>query len=511
MSGLDVWLLGRPAGNTTDGYTVAQQLVTNVNPNPSGTQYYSITFTCNSAIGNAYLRFDNNGSTNGNNAVLFWNEVKIETGSTATPWCPAASEIANYSQIQQLSDNINFRVQKNDVINQINVSSESILIAGNKVHITGSTTIDNAVIKSAMIDSISADKITAGTLNAAEVNVINLNASDITSGTLSGTNLSLNLGTGEVLFQKGSIKSSNGTLDLEIDSGTLSVLDSNNNGFVLDNGEMTFYNYWSTSSSKQFGKLRVDNWSSGGLALAGNKGLSLSTSLTDSWGISASGIQMLTGDNYYITSYRAQTHNIMGLNNNPADKITAIADYIDLSASDFYLGDGTIHISRESYLSGDTYYLELVSPNDIYLNTAKINKKADTWYSGSTDWWFRQSDGNVATIHVQSVSQSSLLSLKTNLNKLEPAQALSTLIGTDIYSYNYKSDLKNGISKTYATAVIDDVNDKPQYNIPYDFISADGTGRDDGTILGYAVAAIKELNSKISSLETEIKQLKGAA
>jgi hypothetical protein len=104
-----------------------------------------------------------------------------------------------------------------------------------------------------------------------------------------------------------------------------------------------------------------------------------------------------------------------------------------------------------------------------------------------------------------------LLSLKTNLNKLDPAQALAILNDTDIYSYNYKSDLKNGISKTYATAVIDDVNTKPQYNTPYDFISADGTGRDDGTILGYAVAAIQELNSKIISLETEIKQLKGAA
>lgn len=90
------------------------------------------------------------------------------------------------TQIQQLSDNINLRVQKNDVINQINVSSESILIAGNKVHITGTTTIDDAVIKSAMIDSISADKITAGTLNAANVNVINLNANNITSGTLTG-------------------------------------------------------------------------------------------------------------------------------------------------------------------------------------------------------------------------------------------------------------------------------------------------------------------------------------
>lgn len=55
------------------------------------------------------------------------------------------------SQITQLSDTINLKVEKNDVINQINVSTEGILIAGNKVRITGTTTIDNAVIKTAHI------------------------------------------------------------------------------------------------------------------------------------------------------------------------------------------------------------------------------------------------------------------------------------------------------------------------------------------------------------------------
>lgn len=55
------------------------------------------------------------------------------------------------SQITQLSDTINLKVEKNDVINQINISTEGILIAGNKIRITGTTTIDNAVIKTAHI------------------------------------------------------------------------------------------------------------------------------------------------------------------------------------------------------------------------------------------------------------------------------------------------------------------------------------------------------------------------
>lgn len=155
------------------------------------------------------------------------------------------------SKLTQVNDDINLRVEKNDVINQINVSTESILIAGNKVHITGTTTIDDAVITSAMIDSLSASKLTAGTIDASLVNVINLNANNISTGTISGSNLSINLTTGSILFQKGSIKSSNGTLDIEIDSGTMNVVDSSGNGFYFRNGNLFL------SSD--------DNWSKNGI------------------------------------------------------------------------------------------------------------------------------------------------------------------------------------------------------------------------------------------------------
>lgn len=85
------------------------------------------------------------------------------------------------SKISQLSDDINLRVVKGDVINQINLSTEGILIAGEKIHITGQTVIDNAVIKDAMIGSMSANKLTAGTIDASKINVINLDAANITS------------------------------------------------------------------------------------------------------------------------------------------------------------------------------------------------------------------------------------------------------------------------------------------------------------------------------------------
>lgn len=175
------------------------------------------------------------------------------------------------SQITQLATDINLKVSRNDVVNQINVSTESILIAGNKVHITGQTTIDNGVIKTAQIadlsvstakianaaitdakiGSLSATKITTGTLNAANVNIINLNANSITTGTISGTNLSINLATGEVIFNKGIIKNLDDTFQMNITTGVtasrgeyLSPNDTGNTlaaGYNLMNGKIEFY------------------------------------------------------------------------------------------------------------------------------------------------------------------------------------------------------------------------------------------------------------------------------
>ncbi|MDK1720900.1 hypothetical protein N0K79_08475, partial [Dellaglioa algida] len=58
-------------------------------------------------------------------------------------------DTASNSQILLTQKDINLRVRKGDVLNQINISTEGILIDGRKVHITGQTSIDNAVIKDA--------------------------------------------------------------------------------------------------------------------------------------------------------------------------------------------------------------------------------------------------------------------------------------------------------------------------------------------------------------------------
>lgn len=165
----------------------------------------------------------------------------LNQGTTAATYVPDVTTGEDlqhaYSAINQTNDRINLRVEKAGVINAINISTEGIQIYGNKLHITATTYIDDAVIKNSMIENLSADKITAGTINAAHINVINLNANNITTGTINGSNLSINLNTGNVEFQKGRIHSSDNAIDININSKYMSVADKDNR-ILISGGEI---------------------------------------------------------------------------------------------------------------------------------------------------------------------------------------------------------------------------------------------------------------------------------
>ncbi len=97
-------------------------------------------------------------------------------GTTWEDWRKTADRDWVGAQLSITEDNINARVvQKDEVIAQINLSSEGILLDAAKVHVGSSTTIDDGIITNRMVaGDISADKVTVGTLNGANVRVINL-------------------------------------------------------------------------------------------------------------------------------------------------------------------------------------------------------------------------------------------------------------------------------------------------------------------------------------------------
>lgn len=75
---------------------------------------------------------------------------------------------ANYSAIAQMTDAINLRVQKGDVINQINLSPTTTTIASRYLHVGAKTVIDNNVIVSRMLaaKAVTADKLAVTSLSA---------------------------------------------------------------------------------------------------------------------------------------------------------------------------------------------------------------------------------------------------------------------------------------------------------------------------------------------------------
>ncbi|MFT8933580.1 MAG: hypothetical protein ABF874_00005, partial [Liquorilactobacillus nagelii] len=398
------------------------------------------------------------------------------------------------------------------------------------VHITGQTTIDNAVIKSAMVDTLSADKVTFGTLNGNLVDVTNINADNITAGTLTGVSFHQSSSGHDTWIDGNGIHDYDGSgNNAWIQKGKLQVYDKDGNGFFMNAGQLqlTSQYLWNQGGSVKYGLIELDNdilaLGEAGMHIQGYNGLRLDTgnsmfdSFTGAFDNDYTGAAVnLSDDGQILIGCYKNVYFSAGAPYTISGTITQKPN-IDIGTSNWddnsTTGRGMNIVMQANGIILDTHgEIKLKANNgDLWLGQARVNTSgnSNSLKSGPAGgWWMRDYTGAETTVHCLSVSQSSLLSLKTNLNKLNSSDALSTLVNTDIYSYNYKSDLQNGISKKYATAVIDDVNEKPQYNTPYDFISADGTGRDDGTILGYAVAAIKELNSKISTLQEELKQLK---
>lgn len=105
----------------------------------------------------------------------------------------------NHSEIQQLKDQIDLKVSKGDVVSELNLEAGRALISSNKIVLDADSVIFNgkAFIPDAAISGISADKINTGTLDAGKINVININADNITSGSVIGANMELDLATGK--------------------------------------------------------------------------------------------------------------------------------------------------------------------------------------------------------------------------------------------------------------------------------------------------------------------------
>lgn len=251
----------------------------------AGDKYYFSVFAWqdqsshNFSIGLAYLQKD--GSWNWQNALTFSpsESGREKTGAITIPSNAVKARI--WVQIDAYSDYGNWRftnvnVRKNDTLAQINMSAGTTLIQNDKIYMDASSTVfsGKAFIPNAAITNISADKINTGTLDAGRINVINLNANNITTGTINGANLKINLNSGEILFQKGRIASTNGNLNIDLDNGRMSVTNWIHQGVYFQDGNMVFDDQapWLTSDNDpKYGGIKRADWST----FAGSNGLEL--------------------------------------------------------------------------------------------------------------------------------------------------------------------------------------------------------------------------------------------
>ena len=111
-------------------------------------------------------------------------DFKIEEGNKATPWAPAPEDttVAITAVKNELSQAINLRVQKGDVLSQLNIEAGRTLIQSKKLYLDAESVMfsGKAFIPNAAIVDLRADKITAGTLNASKVSIINLDVNRLT-------------------------------------------------------------------------------------------------------------------------------------------------------------------------------------------------------------------------------------------------------------------------------------------------------------------------------------------
>lgn len=151
-----------------------------------------------------------------------------------------ATKVEMHSEISQTASEINLEVAKkvdeNEVIAAINLTSEAATIDASKINLNGYVTVSD--LAGTGTTTINGSNVKTGTIDASLVSVVNLNANNITSGTLSAD---------------------------KINGGTISASSINlgNNKFAVDtNGNLTatsgYIGGWTIASNLL--KCEVDNY-----------------------------------------------------------------------------------------------------------------------------------------------------------------------------------------------------------------------------------------------------------
>lgn len=182
-----------------------------------------------------------------NSPVDAWAFLRVITSDSGDRiyhriWKDNASTVYTEEWTGSWSDwatHINSDNLKSNVITAINQSTEGVSITGNKITLDGNVNVAPGFTLSAdhiKAGTLSADRISGGTLNFSNITVDGLTANSISSGSISGQNLNINLDNGTVEFTKGNLHSTDGGFNISIDNKSF-YLDMGNDSKLWINGD----------------------------------------------------------------------------------------------------------------------------------------------------------------------------------------------------------------------------------------------------------------------------------
>lgn len=473
---------------TVDGNSVYSDYVRTLT---NGWIHYSITLDLSSFQSGTNSITDirlfiavNNKATAG---YVYLTALQAETGSQVSEWGLEYLRGFGESQITQLTNLINLRVKEGDVINQINISPESILIAGNKIQITGQTYIENSVIGTAQIKdaaitdakigNLSANKITTGSLNAANVNIINMNASNIVTGELTGITLRSSAN-GSSFYVRGN------ELFMQKANGDHLTMDTSGIYWYNSAGDILFQSSKKLTTSDIFGTAKYNAYLA---AYNETRSVTYASALKGEGGVNDYTYVAHRASKIYANRMEINTgsgtpsHLYLGTSSAEADVRVVVA------------GDGDISYAR---LRARELFGNVVSVNgatdgvQLYLQT-KDEVRVKNYGSDASATSYK-------AVRASAFNTSSLAEYKTNIETFEKS-ALDIIGQSTIYSYNLKGDIETD----EIGLVIGE-----GYSIAQEVVNGDGVSQYRMNSISWK--AIQELHEKIKDLENELAALKSA-
>lgn len=396
-------------------------------------------------------------------------------GSKWSAWTQDASE----SEITQLRDDINLRVQKGELLSQINLTAGNTLIQTGKLYLDSSSVVfsGRAFIPSAAIAELDADKLT-----------------------FYGNGSKASIGASVAQYDQDAIKS---TINLQYQGG-FEIHSSNQLGSIL-----TMHDNTVRLAVKSNGMANPNSPTDQYSGFYASTGYSLMNSyLKDG---TTSGISIGSTDSGVNKDYRIHVYDGSNASNNLSKGISiSTSSRFDVYAgnSQLFLGPdkaelrgndhATVHGNDHTFIEGGN--------QQIYMHNGEVNIGNPNDTGNATGVHFQVFGWASFNGYVEGMgwTTKSTLSSKTRIEKLDTEDALNKIMSTDLETYQYKTEVAGGMTKRHAGPIIDDVHDVAQYSTPDEFINERRTGRSDADVIGYLMGAVQELKKQLDKVKEKI-------